>query len=44
MGQIAKWIYECVVSTCGYVEPAKYAPAATKRCPSCGGMLVRKEA
>jgi hypothetical protein len=40
---IAKWIYECVSTTCGYVELSKYAPASTKRCSMCGGMMVRRE-
>jgi hypothetical protein len=40
---MVKWRYECVVTTCGYVELASYAPSATKRCPKCGGMLKRVE-
>lgn len=40
---MAKWMYVCVSSTCGYVELTNYAPSATKRCPSCGGMLKREK-
>lgn len=40
---IAKWIYVCMSSTCGYVELSKFAPAATKRCPVCGGTMARRE-
>lgn len=39
-----KWIYRCVVTTCGYIEYVTFAPAATKRCPACGGMLKRETA
>jgi rRNA maturation endonuclease Nob1 len=38
----AKYKYECTRTTCGYVELTNYAPASTKKCPSCGGMLTRK--
>jgi predicted nucleic acid-binding Zn ribbon protein len=37
------WRYECMQTTCGYVELATYAPAATKRCPKCAGMMKRVE-
>lgn len=39
---MSEWRYECVVTTCGHVELSKFAPAATKRCPLCGGMMVRR--
>jgi predicted nucleic acid-binding Zn ribbon protein len=35
------WRYECIRTTCGYVELTTYAPAATKRCPACGGLMKR---
>ena len=38
------WVYVCVVTTCGHMEWVKTAPAATKRCPKCGGMMRRESA
>lgn len=37
------WRYRCVVTTCGHIEHTTHAPAATKRCPKCGGMMKREE-
>ncbi|BDG08590.1 hypothetical protein [Anaeromyxobacter paludicola] len=39
-----KWMYVCVRTTCGHVELTNFAPAATKRCPECGGLMRREEA
>ena len=39
-----KWAYICMSTTCGHVEYATYAPAATKQCPCCGGTMKREEA
>ncbi len=38
------WVYICMLTTCGHVEYTDYAPAATKRCPECGGTMAREEA
>lgn len=40
---MAKYSYECVNTNCGNVEQTNNAPAATKRCPKCGAMMVRVE-
>ncbi len=39
-----KWMYVCMSTTCGHVELSTFAPAATKRCPKCGGTMRREEA
>ena len=39
-----RWMYVCVSTTCGHVEHVTYAPAATKRCPVCGGLMRREPA
>ena len=41
---MVKWMYVCMSTTCGHVELASYAPAATKRCPACGGTMKREAA
>ncbi len=39
-----KWMYVCVSTSCGHVELVTYAPAATRRCPVCGGMMRIEQA
>ena len=34
--------YVCCSSTCGKVEIVTYAPSASKKCPDCGGTMVRR--
>jgi hypothetical protein len=34
--------YVCCSITCGHIEFTNYAPAATKKCPKCGGTLKRE--
>jgi hypothetical protein len=38
---MATYTYECMNTSCGYVEPTNRAPVASKRCPKCGGTLKR---
>jgi tRNA G26 N,N-dimethylase Trm1 len=39
-----QWIYVCVSTTCGHVEHTTFAPAASKKCPACGGLMRRENA
>ena len=41
---MAMWKYVCMSTTCGHVEFSTFAPAASKRCPVCGGTMKRETA
>lgn len=38
-----KWIYVCTKTTCGHTEQVTFAPSSTKKCPDCGGTMIRRE-
>lgn len=37
------YTYTCMNTSCGNVELTTFAPAATKRCPKCGGQMKREQ-
>ena len=41
---MAMWKYVCMSTTCGHVEFSTFAPAASKKCPECGGTMKREPA
>ena len=37
------FFYQCINSTCGFIEFLTYAHSANGKCPKCGGITQRGE-